>query len=207
MGEVCRYLTNSIENIPKCFTKLRTLTIDIEWDIDEFNERWAPLYAFLLEQGQVRASDLPLANIRGAHKKCENYFKLVRELHYFHRNSDCDVRILSRGQEAWFAGDWGYDLIVAGWLFPNSYAWRINGFQDWVRDYTMTHVGPPGQDVVVGIEVLHRESDDEKPSEEYGNDFTYATALTWAARYNALSAQAKVVLASEKAFREAQDVD
>jgi hypothetical protein len=52
--------------------------------------------------------------------------------------------------------------------------------------------------------VLHRESDDEKPSEEYGNSFTMATVLTWARRYNALSAQAKAIV---KAFREAQEVD
>jgi hypothetical protein len=42
-------LTNSVENIPKCFTKLHTLTIVIEYDIGEVQDRWAPLYTVLLE--------------------------------------------------------------------------------------------------------------------------------------------------------------
>ena len=159
-------LTNSIDHIALCFPKLRTLTIDIEWKIDEVEERFAPLYTFLLEHGQAKASNLPLANIRGAHKTCQNFFKLVCELHYFHCNiDDCDIRILTKGKQMWFDGDWDYDIVVAGWLFPNSYIWRTSGFQDWVRDCTMIHYGPEGE--VVAIEVLHRESDDKRISEEY----------------------------------------
>jgi hypothetical protein len=36
-------LTNSIEQSTKCFPKLLMLTIEIEWDIDEVEERFAPL--------------------------------------------------------------------------------------------------------------------------------------------------------------------
>ena len=109
----------------------------------------------------------------------------MRELHYFHCNIDaCDVRIFTKGKQMWFDGDWDYDLVVAGWLFPNSYAWRISGFQEWVRDYTMTHHGSEGE--VVGIEVLYRESDDEKISKEYGYSWTHADALAWAAGYHAM---------------------
>jgi hypothetical protein len=39
----------------------------------------------------------------------------------------------------------------------------------------MTHYGSDGE--VVGIEVLYRESDDEKISEEYGYSWTYDDAL------------------------------
>ncbi|KAM0690091.1 hypothetical protein Q7P36_008858 [Cladosporium allicinum] len=51
-------LTDSIEHIALCFPKLHTLTIDIEWEIDEVQERFAPLYTVLLEHGQAKASDL-----------------------------------------------------------------------------------------------------------------------------------------------------
>jgi hypothetical protein len=139
-------LTNAIENVGICFPNLDMLTIDIEWDINETYERFAPLYTVLHEEGGVKASENLLANISGAHKSCKNFFKLLIELHHFNRNNPCTVRLLSKGKQAVLTGEWDADLIVAGWLFPNSYAWRIGGFRDWVWDYTMVHyVGVPGE--------------------------------------------------------------
>lgn len=166
-------LRNSIRNVGICFPDLGMLTIEIEWDIDEVQERFAPLYTVLHEEGGVRASESPLANIRGAHKSCKNYVKLLIELIDFRRNNPCDVRILSKGKQASLFGDWHIDQIVAGYLFPDSYAWRINGFGGWVRDYTMCHyaLDETPQDAwyseptVIGIEVLHLENDEDRRSD------------------------------------------
>jgi hypothetical protein len=207
-------LTNSIQNIGICFPNLAMLTIEIEWDIDEVQERFAPLYTVLHNEGGVRASESPLANIRGAHKSCKNYVKLLIELIDFRRNNPCDVRILSKGKQASLFGDWHTDLIIAGYLFPDSYAWRINGFRDWVRDYTMVHYALDevledvwwSEPTVIGIEVLHLENDEDRRSDYYGYSFNRADAIAWAARYREKRALEESEIAWDKAVRESQDL-
>jgi hypothetical protein len=204
-------LANAIDNVGICFPNLDMLSIDIEWDINEIQERFAPLYTVLHEQGGVKASENLLANIRSAHKSCKNFFKLLIELHYLSRSNLCTVRILSKGKQAVLTGVWDADLIVAGWLFPDSYAWRIGGFRDWVRDYTKCHyVGAPGEfwwDVEpIAIEVLHPDNDEHRVSEVYDYHFDRAGALTWAAEYPGRKAKEEAQISAERALREAQDL-
>ena len=204
-------LTDAIANVGICFPNLTVLTIDIEWDINETQERFAPLYTVLHAEGGVKASENLLASICGAHKSCKNFFKLLIELHYFHHNNPCTVRILSKGKQAIFNGNWDADLIVASWLFPDSYTWRIGGFRDWVRDYTMCHyVGEPGEfwwdDEPIAIEILHPDDDEHRLSEMYDYHFDRAGALTWAAQYHEKRAEEKAQIARERALREAQDL-
>jgi hypothetical protein len=67
-------LTNSIEHIAVCFQELHTLTIDIEWEIDQVQDCFAPLYTVLLEHGQAKASELPSKRrTRSISSSCASY--------------------------------------------------------------------------------------------------------------------------------------
>ena len=207
-------LVSAIPHIEKCFPKLWYLKIDIEWDTDETQERFGPLYTVFHDRGEADIGDLPLASIRGAHKTCRNFFSLVRELYTFRRNNECEVRILSNGIQAILCGQWSFDIEAAADLFPDSHAWREFGFRDWMQDYTMDHYASNDRkdDCLfeeidaepIAIEMLHREKDDHKPSEKYDTTWTLHGALTWAADYPEIVARRKAELAQRKADREAE---
>ena len=201
-------LTRNLRNIYAYFPNLRTLKIDIQWDTDEVQETFGPVYIALLARGEVTISNSPLVEIPSAHQTCERYLHLVFHLSQFCRRHEIAVEILTLGLSVKITGDWDQDLLEAGTLFPNSAAWSGFGFQNWVAGYVETTYGEyEHHEMLAGwpteVHVLNTERTLLPTSSHHYAPWTLSDAVFWATAYPHAAAQYEADRAQEKAEREA----
>lgn len=137
--ETFKLLRASIPKIDTYSPGLQTLKIEITWEIDEHQERWGPHHINLCQRGEIHPKALPLVDIRGAHKTCEDFIHLAWAVYEYCVRNGCEIKVLSMDRSAVFNGTWEHDVEAVGYLFPSSNAWNPLGFQDWLSEYVAIH--------------------------------------------------------------------
>jgi hypothetical protein len=201
-------LTKNIDKIYTHFPNLRSLKLDIEWDVDEVRITFGPVYIALLARGEVTTSNSPLINIPSAHQTCERYLHLIFQLSQFCRRHEIAAEILALDRSVQIKGHWDEDLLAAGTLFPNSAAWSSFGFQDWVVAFVETTYGEyEHSEMLAGwpteVHVLNSERTPLAVSSHDYASWTLADAVIWATAYPHAAVEHEAARAQERAEREA----
>jgi hypothetical protein len=203
-----KLLTESVAKLTNYFPGLQALKIEINWDIDDAQERFGLHYIHLHARGLAKIKTLPLIDIVGAHKTCRDYIRLTWQLYEFCVRKACGIEVFSMDRSAVSNGKWEHDLEAAIYLFPNSNAWNPRGFQAWMSEYTVVHydIGDVMQEgEPIAVEVITRAADLDPVLADGYSALSYAKSLTWATCYPAIATSQKAVVARENEEREARD--
>jgi hypothetical protein len=199
-------LRTSIPRINTYFPGLKSLRVEITWEIDEEQERWGPHHINLHMRGEMHAKALPLVDIRGAHKTCRDFIYLIWAMYEYCVRNQCEIELLSMDRSAIFNGNWEHDIEAAGYMFPNSNAWNPLGFLVWMSEYVTVHyeLGDVNRErEPIAVEYMPRAADlDPGVSEGYVAE-ALPTSIAWAAQHPIRVAKQKAFVAREKKKREA----